>query len=177
MQTLYQPLEQVFADLNIEGVVVQNNCLKLWQRGNNLHRDSAVIEYCLSDVYALIEGKQAHILNIQPQRIDYYALGEVAGVPLSFTDAYALDDGACLFTAAAEDTENSYLDGKCVGAAIGLIDQERQLRWIKSVEPVYKIEGISAQALGGQLQIYLVSDADDPKTPAQLLETHINYPL
>ena len=79
-----------------------------------------------------------------------------------------------MFTAAAENTDNSYLDGECVGAAIGLIDAQRQLRWLRPVLPVYKLEGISAQQVDDQLQIYLVSDADNPDIPAQLLETYIN---
>ena len=176
LQALYQPLEQVFADLNIEGVVIQGDCLKLWQRANNQHRDNAVIEYTLADLYAVIEEKN-ETLNLQPQRIDYYDLGEVSGVPLTFTDAYALEDGACVFTAAAENTDNSYLDGECVGAAIGLIDAQRQLRWLKPVQPVYKLEGISAKQMGKQLRFYLVSDADNPEIPAQLLETYISYSL
>lgn len=177
LQALYQPLEKIFADLNIEGVVVQGDCLKLWQRANNQHRDNAVIEYCLSDVYALLDAQQQDCLPIQPQRIERYELGEVAGVPLTFTDAYALPDGACLFTAAAENTDNSYQDGECVGAAIGLIDQQRQLRWIKPVQPVCKIEGISAQQVNDLLKIYLVSDADNPSVTAKLLELCIRYPL
>lgn len=175
LQALYQPLEQIFADLNIEGVVIQDACLKLWHRANNQHRENAVIEYDLADLYAVLHAKQ-NSLTIQPQRIDYYDLGEVAGVPLTFTDAFALQDGACLFTAAAENTDNSYADGECVAAAIGLIDAQRQLRWIKPVQPIYKLEGISAKQVGEYLQIYLVSDADNPNVPAQLLETRISYP-
>lgn len=176
LQALYQPLEQVFADLNIEGVVIQGDCLKLWQRANNQHRANAVIEYNLADLYAVIM-ENSNTLTLQPQRIDYYDLGEVASVPLTFTDAYALEDGACVFTAAAENTDNSYLDGECVGAAIGLIDAQRQLRWLKPVQPVYKLEGISAKQIDQQLRVYLVSDADNPEIPAQLLETYINYSL
>ena len=176
LQALYQPLEQVFADLNIEGVVIQGDCLKLWQRANNQHRANAVIEYNLADLYAVIV-EQNKTLTLHPQRIDYYDLGEVAGVPLTFTDAYALGDGACVFTAAAENTENSYLDGECVAAAIGLIDAQRQLRWLKPVQPVYKLEGISAKQVGQQLRVHLVSDADNSEVPAQLLEAYISYPL
>ena len=175
LHKLYQPLEQVFADLNIEGLVIQGDCLKLWQRANNQHRENAVIEYALADFHTLLEGSDEQTI-IQPQRIDYYDLGEVAGVPLTFTDAYALDDGVCVFTAAAENTDNSYLDGECVAAAIGLIDAQRQLRWLKPVQPIHKLEGISARQIGDQLQLYLVSDADDPNVPALLLEATIDYP-
>ena len=176
LHALYRPLEKVFVDLNIEGVVIHNNCLKLWQRANNQQRKNAVIEYDLADLYALIDA-QSDALIIEPRRIDYYDLGEVAGVPLTFTDAYALEDGACVFTAAAENTDNSYLDGECVAAAIGLIDAQRQLRWIRPVEPILKLEGVSVQQQGEQLQIYLVSDADDPSVAAQLFEAQARYSI
>lgn len=174
LRAFYAPLQQVFADLNIEGVVIHDESLKLWQRANNQHRQNAVVEYRLSDLYGALDTPQ-QACTIQPQRIDYYDLGEVAGVPLTFTDAYALADGACLFTAAAENTDNSYLDGECVAAAIGLIDTQRQLRWLKPVQPIHKLEGISAEQQGEQLRIYLVSDADNPDTSAQLFETYISY--
>jgi hypothetical protein len=45
------------------------------------------------------------------------------------------------------------------------------------VQPIHKLEGISARQIGDQLQLYLVSDADDPNVPAQLLETTIDYPI
>lgn len=176
LKSLYRPLESIFADLNIEGAVIQNDCLKLWQRGNNQHRENAVIEYGLADLFALTDGKRQS-LTVKPQRIDYYELGEAGGVPLTFTDAFALPDGCCLFTAAAENTDNSYQDGECVAAAIGLIDAQRQLRWIKAVQPVYKIEGLSAKQVSEQLQILLVSDADSSETSAKLLQAYINYPL
>ncbi len=176
LHSLYGRLTALIADLNIEGVVVQGDCFKLWQRGNNQQRHSAVIEYDLADLFALIDPQQ-QFLDVKPQRIDYYELGEVDGVPLTFTDAFALPDGCCLFTAAAENTDNSYQDGECVGAAIGLIDTQRRLRWIKRVQPVYKIEGLSAKQVGEQLQVRVVSDADNPSSPAKLLETYINYTL
>lgn len=174
LQALYQPLKQQLADLNIEGIVIQNDCVKLWHRGNNQHPISAVIEYRLVDLYAVLNTSSKPV-NLQPQRIDHYDLGKVAGVPLTFTDAFALDDGACLFTAVAENTDNSYQDGECVAAAIGLIDAQRQLRWLKPVDPLYKLEGISAKKEGDQLHIYLVSDADNPDIAACLLETYIKY--
>lgn len=177
LKALYEPLEQIFSDLNIEGALMQGGCLKLWQRANNQHRDNAVIEYDVADLYALIHAKPQNNLNLQPQHIERYDLGEVEGIPLTFTDAFALPDGTCLFSAAAENTDNSYADGECVGAAIGLIDQQRQLRWIRPVNPTYKIEGISAQQQVSQLQIWLVSDADNPNVAAKLLETTIDYSL
>ena len=169
---LYAPLAPHFADLNIEGAVVQGQVLKLWHRANKTHRTNAVIEYRLSDLHATLDGATS-ARALQPQRIDPYDLGDVAGVPLAFTDAFALDNGDCLFTAVAENTSDSYRDGECVAAVIGLIDRQRRLRWMRPVTPTFKLEGISAKVVGDQLRIRLVSDADDRSAPAQLLETHV----
>lgn len=171
LQGLYAPLEEKFPDLNIEGLVIQGDCFKLWQRGNNLNPQSAVIEYQLDDLYVLLDG-HAGVADMLPQHIEHYDLGLAGGVPLTFTDAFALEDGRCLFTAVAENTDDSYRDGECVGAAIGLIDENRQLQGVWPVEPVHKIEGISVQKVAdGRLQVLLVTDADDPQVPALLLET------
>lgn len=174
LQALYGALEEEFADLNIEGLVIQGDSFKLWQRGNNLNPQSRVVEYRLDDLYALLDT-QTGATAIQPQHIEHYDLGLAEGVPLTFTDAFALDDGRCLFTAAAENTDDSYRDGECVGAAIGLIGPDRQLQGIWPLQPVHKVEGISAQKVpDGQLRVLLVTDADDPQTPALLLETWLS---
>ncbi len=174
LQPLYGALEEEFADLNIEGLVIQGDYFKLWQRGNNLNPQSSVIEYRLDDLYTLLDG-QVDVAAIQPQHIERYDLGLAEGVPLTFTDAFALDDGRCLFTAAAENTDDSYRDGECVGAAIGLIGPDRKLQGIWPVRPVHKVEGVSAQKMpDGRLRVLLVTDADDPQTPALLLETWLS---
>lgn len=175
LQALYEPLEAQFADLNIEGLVIQGNKLMLWQRGNNLNPQSSLIEYRLDEVFRLLDQQPGAAQALQPLHIEHYALGRVEGVPLTFTDACALEDGGYLFTAAAENTEDSYRDGECVGAAIGLIGPDRQLKGMWPVEPAHKIEGISAKrANDGRLRILLVTDADDPQTPALLLETWLS---
>ncbi|HKM27335.1 MAG TPA: hypothetical protein VJY57_07835 [Thiopseudomonas sp.] len=51
------------------------------------------------------------------------------------------------------------------------------MRWLKPIQPVYKLEGISAKQVDQQLRVYLVSDADNLEIPAQLLEAYISYPL
>lgn len=56
-------------------------------------------------------------------------MGEVAGVPLSFTDAYALEDGVCLFTAAAENTE---LGANC--KVIGFYGMSREITERKQMQ-------------------------------------------
>lgn len=171
LQALYAPLEETFADLNIEGLTIHGDIFRLWQRGNNRHPHSALIDYRLDGLYRLLDT-DATPTELLPQHVEHFDLGLAAGVPLTFTDAFALDDGRCLFTAAAENTDDSYRDGECVGAAIGLIGADRRLQNIWPLQPVHKVEGISVQqADDGRLRILLVTDADEPQVPALLLET------
>ncbi|UVC07790.1 hypothetical protein IHQ71_21775 [Rhizobium sp. TH2] len=165
------PLRGVFAELNIEGAVVTGDELRLFQRGNKRHADNAILRYQLSQV---LEGlRQARPDAIEPSAIDRLDLGLIDGVPFCFTDAAALPNGDMVFCAVAEDTEDAYLDGACIGAAIGLIDNAGRLLSLQRLDRPYKVEGISARPDGDRLNLLLVTDADDPAIPALLLSTSI----
>ena len=106
----------------------------------------------------------------------HYALGEIDGVPLAFTDGAALPDGCWVFSAVAEDSDDSYKDAPCAGAAVGCVGEDRLLRWIRTIEPAWKIEGIAAQLADGTLTLTMVTDADDPKVPSHLLRATLPTP-
>ena len=69
----------------------------------------------------------------------------------------------------AEDTGDSYEDGPCAGAAVGFVGEDGLLRWIRTLAPAWKVEGITAQLAGGMLILTMVTDADDPAVPSHLL--------
>lgn len=161
------PLQDVFAELNIEGAVVSGDELRLFQRGNKRHADNAIIRYPLSQFLAILTGAQPG--SIAPSAIERLDLGLIDGVPFCFTDAAALPNGDMVFCAVAEDTEDAYRDGTCLGAAIGIIDKEGHLLTLQRLDRPYKVEGISARADGDRLNLLLVTDADDPAIPAMLL--------
>lgn len=174
---LFAELAQHFAQLNLEGAWVWGNDLCLLQRGNKRDAINAVIRL---DLQALMTSlKQGDVLPaLTPLAVHVIQLGAIAGIPLSFTDASVLPDGRWLFTAVAEDTNDAYADGTCVGAAIGMVDANHELLWIERVAPACKIEGIDVQQQRDALQVLLVTDADDPHVPAglfavQLLDRHI----
>jgi hypothetical protein len=73
-----------------------------------------------------------------------------------------------VFTAIAEDTIDAYDDGPCLGAAIGIADNEGQLRCLRRVDRPYKVEGVDARANGDAIELLLVTDADDADIPAAL---------
>jgi hypothetical protein len=83
-----------------------------------------------------------------------------------------------MFTAVAEDSESSYEDGPCVGAAVGVADGDGRVRFLKRLDANRKVEGIDAQVEGDVIRMLLVTDADEENIPACLLSAVIpGYPF
>lgn len=160
---LYRPLRRHFADLNIEGGFLLGEEFLLLQRGNQGQAANAAVRYAWGALcdWLLGEGEVPAPLAIQS-----LALGELAGVALGLTDGAALTDGRWLFSAVAENTEDSYNDGACLGALIGLVERDGRVRHLAQLDGRWKVEGIALAADGSLL---LVTDADDPATAASLL--------
>lgn len=174
---LYTELSKTFADLNIEGIFVSDT-LNLLQRGNQSAESQNAcvcldLQGCLS---AILQQKTLNadlIIAIKP-----FVLGEVAGVPLCFTDAAALPNGSWVFSAAAEATDNSYADGALAAAALGVINAQDELVHLTVLDNRYKIEGVAATVEGNSVNLLLVTDADDPSQAAVLLQTQLSgYPF
>ena len=136
MAPLLGPLHQVFADLNIEGAAVAGDELLVFQRGNKTLIDNAIIHYPLLRVLEALRG--SNTVSIAPSSIMRVGLGAIEGVPLCFTDAAALPNGDVVFCAVAEDTDDAYHDGHCVGTAIGVVDRDGQLLSLHQLEQPYK---------------------------------------
>jgi hypothetical protein len=165
------PLAAQFGELNIEGAWVSGRQFHLLQRGN---KGAGVNAVASGDLTTLLQGLAHDDWPANaPLHIQEFELGNVQDVPLCFSDACALAGGEWLFTAVAEDTHNPRDDGAFVGAAIGRVGQDQQLRWVQAVSPSFKIEGIEVIHEGADPQILLVTDADDPAVPAVLLSARV----
>lgn len=177
LSPLYAKLSEHFADLNIEGAFV-DGYLNLLQRGNQAaNSQNACIRLELAQTLSTITKQQSLVPELIIS-IQAYPLGEVEGVPLCFTDAASLPDGSWVFSAAAEATDNSYADGDLVAAALGVINAQGKLVNLTILDNRYKIEGITAQVEGNQVHLLLVTDADDPKQAAVLLNVSLSgYPF
>ncbi len=164
LSVLYTPLRTEFADLNIEGAFIANDCLHLLQRGNKGDVRNACISYPLAPLLAWLAG--THTEPPAALRTTQFDLGMVDGVPLGFTDGAALAGGeGWLFSAVAENTDDSYADGECVASAIGWVGADGVLQRMAAVEGAPKVEGI---ALAGD-RLLMVTDADDPACASRLL--------
>lgn len=168
---LYAPLAGRIAQLNIEGAMVLGREFVLLQRGNKGGSANAVIRWPLDDVAAWVAGAQhAPLTPIGMQVVD---LGTVNGVPLCFTDGAALPDGRWVFSAAAENTDDSYADGACAGSALGLMEASGRVAALHPLPGHEKVEGVDVRVAGGRIDVCLVTDADDPQRASRLLLTQL----
>lgn len=171
LTALLAPLDDEFASLNIEGAVAQGGTFSLFQRANTKDADNAIVRFKLADVLKALRSGRTRALDIDSiERLD---LGRIDGVALGFTDAAALPGGDTIFTAVAEDSDDAYADGACVGAAIGLADKHGRLRWLRRLDCKAKVEGIAARAAGDVIRLLLVTDADDAGIAARLFAATI----
>ena len=168
---LLAPMHELIPDLNIEGAFVQGDAFSLLQRGNSGSAINARIDLSWHRLKAwLAESGPAP----EPSAIARFALGAIDNVALSFTDGAPLSGGDWLFSAAAEDTSDTYNDGRCVGSAIGLIDAGGTIRLLERLSLNCKVEGIAASASGEIIDLLLVTDADDRRQPALLLAAKLH---
>lgn len=174
LEQFYDFLKKEIGKLNIEGATVVGEHVFLFQRGNKKNKLNASIRLARDDFYKiLLTPNKKH----QPQiHITPYDLGLIEGVPLCFTDATNLHDGKIVFTASAENTSDSYLDGKCMGSAIGIINRRGDLVALESIDKCVKVEGIEANEMDNRIELLLVTDADDATEPAQLYSASVKNP-
>ncbi len=166
--------------LNLEGVVVVGEMLRLFQRGNGapvdgMARFSAVGDLGLADFVTWLDaspGANAPPRLLSARPVD---LGSVAGVPWGFTDAVALPDGRVAFLAGAEASADAVSDGAGFGKRIGLFDDAGRAVLVDILDaggaPTrLKLEGLEllAQADDGTCTFAVVADMDDPEVPTAL---------
>jgi hypothetical protein len=166
LTALYLGLEAEIADLNIEGATVTGEQLLLFQRGNGGAGVNATIAL---DLVMVLRALRDGVVPAAVIGIRRYDLGQASGVRLCFTDATAIPGAGVLFTAVAESGDDTYLDGRCTGAAVGLLTPVGDLDWIRPLDPPTKVEGIAAHRTSAGTELLLVADSDDPDSPAALL--------
>jgi hypothetical protein len=160
LQPLFAALAALATEINLEGGVVRGDRLLLFNRGNMQNPETCIFETALS----AINGDEAVAVTL----VKTIALPFIDGVPLTVTDACSLDDGHILLAAVAEVTDDSYADGAVLGAAIIVLDAKLDVVMIEPLEPICKIEGISARRTETGVELFCVSDADDPDLPSSL---------
>ena len=174
---LYERLARDVPDLNIEGAAVSGDALWLLQRGNGPARFNATIELDLAQVMRTLEASASIAAGVL-RSVTRVAVGDLDGVPLTFTDAIARPGGGLIFSAAAEDTLDTYHDGACAGSIIGVLVDGRVTRHVR-VNPTLKLEGIARAGLAGNGRsgpaLWLVADPDDREIRASLYRATLPF--
>lgn len=181
LHELYAPLRDQFADLNIEGAFFSGDAagadadatFSLLQRGNKGERINARIVFSWARMASWLSGQ----CNAAPQPLAVHLieLGDIDGVPLGLTDGAALPGGDWVFSAVAENTDDSFSDGACAGSTVGTVSRDGLVRQQRRLEHDPKVEGVAVavEPAGDDLMLTLVTDADDPKQPSQLLRVRL----
>jgi hypothetical protein len=162
---LYRPLIDRFGGLNIEGAMVLGDELVLLNRGG---RDGLPNAALLLPLAALLGAMSGSSSGDVAARVQHFHLGALDGVALGFTDAAARPDGSWLFSAAAEHSADSVADGPCRGSVVGEVSARGELVAMRRIAGTVKVEGVAVQP--GGTSICMVTDADDPRCCAQLLQ-------
>ena len=165
---LYTALAAEIPDLNIEGAAVAGDRLLLFQRGNGAGAVNAAVELGLEECLPDIGRGRLSDDALRGHR--RYDLGAIDGVRLAFSDATALEDGRIVYTAVAEGGDDTYEDGNCAGAGVGILTAAGETSAWEPLDPPAKVEGVEARAeAGGTIALLMVADADDPEKPSPLL--------
>lgn len=168
---VYKKLRKKVDGLNIEGAFFDGDDFCLLQRGNSEDSVNAIITFNWRKLFADFSSEV--IDAIKPRSMVEVDLGSIEGVALCFTDGVALPDGNILFSAVAEATRDAYLDGACVGAAIGICSRDGEILMQQALGSQYKIEGVDAVIVDNAIEILMVTDADNIDIPAILLGARI----
>jgi hypothetical protein len=167
------------SELNVEGAVVIDGALRLFQRGNGAPRDGyapvdATADLPLVGFLAWLDRGEA-LRGLR--RVVHYDLGEIAGTRAGFTDAALTPDGRVVVLACAEASPDAVRDGAVAGCRFGVVEDDRirlaDIRLDNGQLATCKLEGIEPRP-GGAGVFDVVADVDRADQPALLgrLDVH-----
>ena len=135
-------------ELNIEGLIITDKKILLFQRGNGGNSKNGII-------YADDEPDNPKFKFIP------FELPNIKNVPATVTDAILVED-KIYFLAAAEDTSSTYDDGEVLGSIVGSIDfKTMKLESTLQISDKHKFEGLTVyKKTATQLELLLCEDTD-----------------
>ncbi len=162
LQPVYTLLRESIAELNIEGASVIEDRLWLLQRGNTEDGRNLVAELSLPEVMESLQ-RDLRIDADELAGVRSYDLGELDGVPLTFSDATPLGRDMLVFTASAE------ADDAIHGSVVGTLDAGGVVQRLRTIDRQYKVEGVHASIDTGVMDFLFVCDQDQPDVASPLL--------
>ncbi len=183
---------QAFAgsELNIEAAVRTGDTVRLFGRGNGDMSDDVVRVNATCDLQweALLRhlDNPSTIAPPLPVNVVQFALGEIGGTRVTFTDAAELPTatnysaGTLLYTGTAEASEDVVKDGPVAGSVIGIISSKpggltarfTEIRDAGGGVLRAKVEGVAVGDFA-RGQVFVSVDADDHRRPSEVWEVRL----
>jgi hypothetical protein len=169
LSPLYRRLRETAPELNIEGAAALGDRLSLFHRGNTEQGLNIVAEVPLAEFVGGVEAG-GRIECGEVVRTRAYDLGELDGVPLTFSDATPIADDLVVFTASAEPGSDPHgADGEIRGSVVGMIDRDGRVERLRTIDRRWKVEGVYASVDARVIDFLFVCDQDDPDAASPLL--------
>ena len=163
LEPVYTLLRDQLGELNIEGASVVEDRLWLLQRGNTDSGLNVVAELSLPEVLTSLR-RDLCVEAEELADVRSYDLGELDGVPLTFSDATPLGRDLLIFTASAEADDHAIH-----GSVVGTLDPSGEVHRLRTIDRRYKVEGVYASIDTGVVDFLFVCDQDDPDEGSPLL--------
>jgi hypothetical protein len=161
LTALFEALTRWQEQLNLEGAVASQEGLLLFLRGNGIGGRPAIAEV---KSWRDMLGGHSEIVSFRE-----VTLPTIGGCASGFTDACRLPNGDILAALSAEASPDVYADGAVAGSALYDVQKEKVLPLLNQDGSPFreKLEGICPR--GDSLDLFGVTDPDDPEQPGQLL--------
>ena len=157
---LFEVCAKTIEELNVEGAVIYQNDILLFQRGNGAKRQNAIIV-----LDRAVFAGQSQVNSACLKEIINVALGQLNGLPLSFTDAAVIHD-RIFFLAVCEASASTYEDGEVSGSVIGELSRSGIVLSLDQLNLKGKPEGLHIE----DKSVYIVTDDDNALIPARLFK-------
>lgn len=167
---LYRAMRHAAGEINLEAGGVKGDQMLLISRAHRLRPANHLFRFSAADLLQWLDEPSRPLPSFS---LDVLVLPTLGNVVAGITDAAALSGGAWLISAVAEETDDSYHDGACAGAALAVLSSAGELQsWWPLAEPI-KVEGICLH--GTNRDLLLVNDPDDAAIPAGLYSARLPF--
>ncbi|WDF68736.1 hypothetical protein PQ465_20875 [Sphingobacterium oryzagri] len=164
MSQSYASMQKKFGieaeDFNIEGALIWENELWLFNRGNGPNQKNGIF---------VLDKK-----TLQANRFVEVVLPALKSVQTGFTDATRVGN-SIYFIAAAEDSNSSYHDGQINGTLIGKLDPKtKKVLYTELLSETHKFEGIAFYNENKDGQTFLLcEDPDNEQALSTIYQVHL----
>lgn len=162
LDTLYSSLKSAAPmkdkNFNIEGAIIIDNDLLLFNRGNGPDAENGIF-------------KITNWQNAEKSRISFFSipLPAVQNTKFGFTDAVLIDD-QIYFLAAAEASGSNYKDGNVLGSLLGVIDPSNmKIKRKQLISTQHKFEGLTLLKKENEKISFLLCEDPDKNTDESII--------